>query len=125
MSYPDNGYWEAGPCPSTHPQRLPTLVFEAIFLIGDIFEAGDQLVYSYNDWTGYGLHGEFLMGWNEGVIESMIDYCMTHEDGMATQCNNDKSGPSHCPWEGSVDDGKYKGVLDALPECSGPYCGPY
>merc|ERR1712154_363282 len=70
---------------------------------GDYGTEGDQLIYSYNDWTGYGFHGDFLMGWNEGVIESMIDYCMTHEDGMATQCNNDKSGPPHCPWEGSVD----------------------
>ena len=125
MSYPEGGHWEAGACPSTHPERLPTLFFEAIYLTGDTFEAGDQLVYSYNDWTGYGFHGDFLMGWNDGVIESMIDYCMTHEDGMATQCNNEKAGPAHCPWEGSVDEGKYKGVLDNLPECSGPYCGPY
>ena len=82
-------------------------------------------MYSYNDKTGYGFHGDFLMGWNDGVIESMIDYCMNNEDGMATQCNNDKAAPDHCPWEGSVDEGQYKGVLDDLPECSGPYCGPY
>jgi len=124
MSYPQGGHWEAGPCPNTHPKRVPTLFFEAIYLTGDTFEAGDQLVYSYNDWTGYGFHGDFLMGWNNGVIESMIEYCRTHEDGMATQCGNDKSGPTNCPWEGSVDDSKYKGVLDSLPECSGP-CGPY
>ena len=58
MSYPRGGNWMAGPCPSSHPERLPTLFFEAIFLTGKIFEAGDELVYSYNDKIGYGFHGD-------------------------------------------------------------------
>jgi len=115
VAYPEAGKWESGACPSSHPKRLPTLFFEAIFLIKDIFEAGDQLVYSFYDWTGYGFHGDFLMGWNDGVIESMINYCMTHEDGFKYQCNNSKHHPQSCPWEGSVDESQYKEPLDILP----------
>jgi len=119
MSYPIGGSWMAGACPDSHPHRLPTLFFEAIYLIGDTFEAGDQLVYSFNDREGYGFHGDFLMGWNNNEIESMIDYCINHEDGMATQCGIEKAGPSNCPWEGSLDEGTYKGVYDKLPDCTG------
>jgi len=114
MTYPEGG-WAAGPCPSTHPKRLPTLFFEAIYQTEGVFEAGDSLVYSFNDWTGYGFHGDFFHGWNEGVIEDMLDYCINHEDGMATQCGNDKGGVSQCSWEGPDNGDQYKGILDQLP----------
>ena len=115
MSYPVGGSWMGGACPSTHPKRLPTLFFEAIYLIDGVFEEGDSLVYSFNDKTGYGFHGDFFHGWKEGVIEGLLDYCINHEDGMATQCGIGKGGVPHCPWEGSTDDGQYKGILDSLP----------
>ena len=44
-----------------------------------MFEAGDSLVYSYNDWAGLGLHGDFLNGWQEGAVEDMLDYCIHHQ----------------------------------------------
>ena len=69
MAYPNpDGRWESGPCPLTHPKRVPTLFYEAIFEIQDIYEAGDTLVYSFNDTVGYGFHGDFLNGWKEGAI---------------------------------------------------------
>lgn len=121
MTYAVDGYWNnPGPCPPSHPVRLPTLFYEAIYLTGNIFEAGDELVYSFNDTTGYGFHGDFLMGWDDGNIQSKIDYCIANEDGAATQCGNEKAGPYPCPWDPEnpdihVDPDQYRGVLDELP----------
>ena len=64
-----SGGWAAGRCPATHPWRLPTLFYEAIFHTQEVVEAGDKLVYSFNDTVGYGFHGDFFNGWEEGVIE--------------------------------------------------------
>jgi len=123
MAYPGpDGAWESGPCPPSHPFRLPTLFFEAIFKTQDVpFEAGDTLVYSFNDTTGYGFHGDFLHGWKEGVMESLLDYCINNDDGFATQCGIDKRWGYQCPWEGPAgQDNQYKGILDELP----PYGPP-
>ena len=66
------GGWAAGSCPPSHNKRLPTLFFEAIFATHEIFEAGDQLVYSYNDTIGYGFHGDFINGWEKGAVDVSI-----------------------------------------------------
>ena len=50
MAYP-TGDFLASPCPSTHPHRLPTVFIEGLFYTKDHFEAGDSLVYSFNDYT--------------------------------------------------------------------------
>ena len=95
MAYPGpDGFWESGPCPETHPVRLPTLFFEAIFRTHEVgMEAGDQLVYSFNDWSGYGFHGDFMHGWKEGVIEGFLNYCAYNDGSGPTQCGivKDKS----------------------------------
>ena len=111
MAYPGpDGFWESGACPETHPVRLPTLFFEAIFRTHEVgMEAGDQLVYSFNDWSGYGFHGDFLHGWKEGVIEGFLDYCAYNDGSGPTQCGivKDESSPK-CIWEGSDDVDQYK-----------------
>jgi len=117
--YPDPG-WEAGTCPESHSMRLPTLFFEGVFTVEGIYEPGDQLYYSFNDTTGYGFHGDFLNGWQDGLMDDLIEYCRTHEDGMATQCNIAKNRVD-CPWEGAEDPDQYKGVLDQLPPWDGPW----
>ena len=66
------GGWAAGRCPPSHNKRLPTLFFEAIFATHEMFEAGDQLVYSYNDTIGYGFHGDFINGWEKGAVDVSI-----------------------------------------------------
>ena len=32
-------------------------------------QAGDSLVYSFNDYQGYGYHGDFFNGWEDGLID--------------------------------------------------------
>ena len=123
VSYPVGGDWRAGPCPNTHPVRIPTLFFEAIFKIQDFFEAGDELVYSFNDKSGFGFHGDFVNGWEEGVVQEAIDYCATHYDGAETHCQIVKvfDNSNTCHWQGTDDENVYKGVLNELPPYNGPF----
>lgn len=120
MAYPGpDGFWEAGACPPSHPKRLPTLFFEAIFKTYDVpLEVGDSLVYSFGDTTGYGFHGDFLNGWKKGVMQSLLDYCVNNDDGRATMCGIDKGTWEwdQCTWEGPYgQDDQYKGILDEIP----------
>jgi len=131
VAYPRlDGGWEAGACPSTHPVRLPTLFYEAIYQTQDVgIEPGDELVYSFGDYSGFGFHGDFVMGWEDGVLDQLIDYCTYNEDGMDTQCNAKEIAGKHggpntsCQWEGTDDASPYIGELDELPPC-GKACRP-
>ena len=114
MTYPENG-WAAGKCPDSHPVRVPTLFFEAEFMTFGIAEPGDSLVYSYNDWEGYGFHGDFLNGWKDGAIDQLLYFCTFNEDLNVSNCGLDKSSPYECDWEGNLDDNQFKGPFDELP----------
>merc|ERR1739845_121892 len=133
MAYPrPKGGWEAGKCPPSHPVRVPTLFFEAIYQTQTVVESGDELVYSFKDYSGFGFHGDFVMGWKEGTLEQLIDYC-TYHDGLSAgdhvQCNaaaiaGKHGGPNFsCSWEGHDDLTPYVGLLDDLPPC-GRACKP-
>ena len=86
-----------------------------------VIEAGDELVYSFNDKSGFGFHGDFINGWEDGVVQQAIDYCATSDDGYKTQCQIVKSGYSGCQWQGTDDENAFTGVLDELP----PYDVPF
>lgn len=117
VSYPVGGNWAAGACPTTHPYRLPTVFYEAIYKTYEVpFEAGDELVYSFNDWDGYGFHGDFFNGWKEGVVDTLIAQCAAGTS--KSNCGLDKSSSYSCDWEGTEDDSVFTGVTDDLPPCS-------
>lgn len=78
-------------------------------------------MYSFGDYSGYGFHGDFLNGWEDGVIDNLVDYCINNKDGMAKQCNiwdiagKDGGLNYSCKWEGEEDSSPYLGELDKLP----------
>lgn len=62
VAYPASGSFEStGPCPATHPVRLPQVMYEVMWdtrEFNDLFDWSDDgsqpFVYSMNDELGYG-----------------------------------------------------------------------
>jgi len=66
VSYPETGTFEtSGKCPSTHPVKLPQLMFEVIWDTSAFNNKADwpadgsqPFTFSQGDNTGYGQHGD-------------------------------------------------------------------
>lgn len=82
MAYPDETKF--GKCPSTHPKRLPSLMFETVWdtyaFAGSEFEGG-EFVWANGDVTGLGYHGDFQNAWKEGVMEQLMNEPTCYNDG--------------------------------------------
>ncbi|CAE7023413.1 hypothetical protein P3342_005221 [Pyrenophora teres f. teres] len=94
MAYPESGTFESqGPCPASHPVRMPQLMYEVIYetaAFNDVSlwpEDGSQpFVYSFGDETGYGNHGDYIFGWKDDALQKIMDEeCYVNCATMKTQ----------------------------------------
>jgi hypothetical protein len=84
MAYPDE--IDNGSCPPTHPHHLVSIFFEVLFSVRQ-FNAlnGGRFVLSNGDPTGYGLHGDFMNGWDRSVLSRAVATC-TADSGVIEDC---------------------------------------
>ncbi|KAF1832110.1 hypothetical protein BDW02DRAFT_600202 [Decorospora gaudefroyi] len=94
MAYPASGTFESqGPCPASHPKRMPQLMYEVIYETAPFNdpelwpEDGSQpFVYSFGDATGYGNHGDYIFGWKDDSLQKIMDEeCYVGCSSMKTQ----------------------------------------
>ncbi|KAH3908610.1 hypothetical protein HBH56_169700 [Parastagonospora nodorum] len=94
MSYPASGTFESqGPCPASHPVRMPQVMFEVIYETKDFNDpalwpedGGQPFAYSFGDQTGYANHGDYLFGWKDDSLQKIMDEeCFVNCKSMKTQ----------------------------------------
>ena len=64
MAFPAIGDYNTGVCPESHPVAIISIFLE-YFYDTSPFPDWENLVYAMGDLTGYGLHGDFVNGWQD------------------------------------------------------------
>jgi hypothetical protein len=74
-----------GTCPEGFETRLVSLFFETIWDTYAFKDYDGFFSLANGDPTGYGYHGDFMQGWEEGVLQEAIETC-TNESGEVNDC---------------------------------------
>ena len=82
VAYSTGDNFDQNACPSTHPVRLPEIFAEVSWQVADFpYTAGPwPFVWSFNDTTGYGYHGDFVNGWDVAAFQAALDQNCTSLD---------------------------------------------
>jgi len=81
VAYPAIGDYNGGVCPKSHPVAILSIFYEFFFETKSFTDT--KFAFANGDPTGYGYHGDFIMGW-------------TNRDLLQT-AHHDCVGPSDCP----------------------------
>jgi hypothetical protein len=132
MAYPDG--IDSGQCPYTHPVRFVSIFYEVYFNVAPLYTRNDggRFVLANGDPTGYGLHGDFINGWDRDVLQRAVENC-TRDSGVIEDCPvfrdegrfNDDDDMNNCsaedPLPGDVD---LVDPVEYLPGCVKVTDGP-
>ncbi|RDL38745.1 uncharacterized protein BP5553_03085 [Venustampulla echinocandica] len=83
VAFPDQVM--TGECPKGFKTRLPSLFYETIWDTHAFSGQDGQFVISNGDPTGYGYHGDFIMGWDSDFLQKAADTC-TNPSGRIEDC---------------------------------------
>ncbi|KAF3358795.1 hypothetical protein VDGD_09409 [Verticillium dahliae] len=83
VAYPDE--LNNGKCPEGFDKHLPNMLFEVVWNTKPLEGRNGRFVMSNGDAEGFGYHGDFIMGWDEGFLQQVIDTC-TSDSGNILDC---------------------------------------
>lgn len=131
MAYPSITF-EAGGCPSTHPRHLVVVKMEVIFeTFNHQFNGQNPFVWSNGDSTGFGFHGDLVMGWDYDILSRAVEECQ-NTSGRIEDCpvfaglipqTKQWLDPKTCEVASMVEE-TTDGSLSALPGCNPVTGGP-
>jgi len=76
VAYPAIGDYNGGVCPASHPVALLSIFFEFFFQTKQYNDR--NFVFAQGDRTGYGYHGDFIMGWsNRTLLQTAHQTCIS------------------------------------------------
>ncbi|GAQ08895.1 hypothetical protein ALT_6216 [Aspergillus lentulus] len=74
-----------GTCPEGFETRLVSLFYESIWDTYAFKDKEGYFVIANGDPTGYGYHGDFMQGWESGVLQQAVEQC-TNPSGEVEDC---------------------------------------
>lgn len=130
VSYPKDGNYDGGRCPSSHPVHLATLFYEVYYDTAKFKDKwyGDKqpFVFANGDGTGYGYHGDFVNGWDEEALQTALDTCVDGVDKCAEKVFGTfytQAETQACKLPHMIDE-QVTGPLQQLPGCNPVTYGP-
>jgi len=125
VAYPTSGAANflslGGNCPSTHPVRIPQLMYEVVWDTtafnnkADWPADGSQPFYlSYGDNTGFGQHADYVFGWEGNELQIGMDATNCMGAKCKTMVNQDIAKAKACSVKSRVNEEK-DGWISKLP----------
>ncbi|KAJ2914852.1 hypothetical protein MD484_g5563, partial [Candolleomyces efflorescens] len=124
--------WQQGTCPSSHPVRTPTVLYEIAWDTApfrDVWpkDGSQPLVMSQGDPTGYGQHGDYVFGWEGTSLQRAMDTCKD-QFGTPEACREltvlSDAEINRCVQKAVVNERVEGEYLSALPGCNPIQNGP-
>uniref|UniRef100_A0A0W0G5L6 Carbohydrate-binding module family 1 protein n=1 Tax=Moniliophthora roreri TaxID=221103 RepID=A0A0W0G5L6_MONRR len=119
-------------CPSTHPVQLPLLFLETYWdttpFDNEWQEGSGQqpFVWAMGDPTGFGYHGDYMMGWPADTLKAAMAQC-NDASGQISACpvltSRSEQEMNDCAVPNRVEE-DLGGWLTELPGCNPIYKGP-
>lgn len=99
LAYPYTGIAtdqvQNGQCPWSHPIRIPQIMLEGTWFPSDIApgqSVDNHLIWAFGDKTGFGLHGDFVNGWDQAILKKALE-----TKGTCVDQPNGETSIQDCP----------------------------
>ncbi|KAK8861339.1 hypothetical protein IAR55_002158 [Kwoniella newhampshirensis] len=130
MAFTDN--LQYGSCPVSHPIRLPAIMLEYVWQTYNLrpgVPLKGNLVWANGDTTGYGLHADFVNGWDTAVLNQALNdpNCVGKGEMTMTACPvlaqhmNNAAALACRPARGVLETIQDGVALPSLPGCNIPW----
>ncbi|KUJ07611.1 uncharacterized protein LY89DRAFT_725727 [Mollisia scopiformis] len=113
-----DGFVAAGPCPSSHPVRMPQVTFETVWdtsKLNSLWKTGDPNPYVWSfEGTGAGTHADYMFGWKGDALQRAMNKSECFYDGCGSITKQPMATANQCSIQNTVTE-KTEGWLPALP----------